>query len=175
MPWRRRLALTIASPPAPMREAPDSARSTGSTTIGVASSAPIIRRTTPLRGPGPVARGESPEFGSRYGYRYRSDFGRDLRKVRAAAWSLQRGGVGLYTKENFVHVDTGPVRAWPRLPRSELALLFPDGKTKHHPADGGELTRVAPGAPLRKHGARRDGARHDHLVHLGRRQRSRRR
>lgn len=38
--------------------------------------------------------------------------GRDLRKVRAAAWSLQRGGVGLYTKENFVHVDTGRVRHW---------------------------------------------------------------
>ena len=33
------------------------------------------------------------------------------------------------------------MRAWPRLPRSELALLFPDGKTKHQPADGGSLTR----------------------------------
>jgi len=38
--------------------------------------------------------------------------GRDLGKVRAAAWSLQRGGVGFYAKENFVHVDTGRVRHW---------------------------------------------------------------
>jgi uncharacterized protein YcbK (DUF882 family) len=38
--------------------------------------------------------------------------GRDLVKVRDAARSLQRGGVGFYTKENFVHVDTGRVRHW---------------------------------------------------------------
>ncbi|HWK33161.1 MAG TPA: hypothetical protein VNR51_05730, partial [Hyphomicrobium sp.] len=41
----------------------------------------------------------------------------------------------------FVHVDSGPVRAWPRLPRNELALLFPNGKTQHRPASGGAITK----------------------------------
>lgn len=38
--------------------------------------------------------------------------GRRLRQVRAAALSLQRGGVGFYPHSDFVHVDTGPVRHW---------------------------------------------------------------
>lgn len=38
--------------------------------------------------------------------------GRELGKVQAAAWALQRGGVGFYPRENFVHVDTGRVRRW---------------------------------------------------------------
>ena len=38
--------------------------------------------------------------------------GRDLASVRDAALSLQRGGVGFYAKEGFVHVDTGRVRRW---------------------------------------------------------------
>jgi uncharacterized protein YcbK (DUF882 family) len=33
-------------------------------------------------------------------------------KLRDAAWSLQRGGVGYYAKSDFVHVDTGRVRTW---------------------------------------------------------------
>jgi len=35
-----------------------------------------------------------------------------LRRLRAAAMDLQRGGVGIYPASNFVHVDTGPVRYW---------------------------------------------------------------
>jgi len=38
--------------------------------------------------------------------------GRDIRTVHRAAKSLKAGGVGLYTKSNFVHVDTGRVRYW---------------------------------------------------------------
>lgn len=38
--------------------------------------------------------------------------GRPLRYVRAAAMSLQAGGVGYYPHSNFVHVDTGPIRHW---------------------------------------------------------------
>lgn len=38
--------------------------------------------------------------------------GRDLRKVQAAAMAMQRGGVGYYAKEDFVHVDVGRVRHW---------------------------------------------------------------
>lgn len=35
-----------------------------------------------------------------------------LAGLRQAALSLQRGGVGFYPGSNFVHVDTGRVRAW---------------------------------------------------------------
>lgn len=35
-----------------------------------------------------------------------------LDQLRLAAISLQRGGVGYYPASNFVHVDTGRVRAW---------------------------------------------------------------
>lgn len=39
--------------------------------------------------------------------------GRDLRQLAKGAISLQRGGVGMYSrKSNFIHVDTGPVRRW---------------------------------------------------------------
>jgi uncharacterized protein YcbK (DUF882 family) len=33
-------------------------------------------------------------------------------RVRDAALSLQRGGVGYYAQSDFVHVDVGPVRHW---------------------------------------------------------------
>jgi uncharacterized protein YcbK (DUF882 family) len=33
-------------------------------------------------------------------------------KVRDAALSLRRGGVGYYAQSDFVHVDVGPVRRW---------------------------------------------------------------
>jgi len=35
-----------------------------------------------------------------------------LRGLRDAALDLRRGGVGFYPSSNFVHVDTGRVRAW---------------------------------------------------------------
>lgn len=35
-----------------------------------------------------------------------------LVRLRAAALSLRKGGVGYYPNSNFVHVDTGRVRAW---------------------------------------------------------------
>lgn len=66
-----------------------------------------------------------------------------LKQLRWSATIRQVGGIGYYPSSGvpFVHVDTGPVRAWPRLPRQELAMLFPDGRTQHHPASGGDLTR----------------------------------
>ncbi len=66
-----------------------------------------------------------------------------LKRLRWSAAIREVGGIGYYPTSGipFVHVDTGPVRAWPRLPRAELALLFPNGKTKHQPADGGSLTK----------------------------------
>jgi len=38
--------------------------------------------------------------------------GRDLQQLHKAARALKVGGVGLYTKSGFVHVDTGRVRYW---------------------------------------------------------------
>jgi uncharacterized protein YcbK (DUF882 family) len=39
--------------------------------------------------------------------------GRDLRRTALAAVSLQRGGVGMYSRRSdFIHVDVGPVRRW---------------------------------------------------------------
>ena len=64
-----------------------------------------------------------------------------LAKLRATAMKLQRGGVGYYPKSGspFVHLDVASVRAWPRMNRSQLVALFPEGHTLHLPADGKPL------------------------------------
>lgn len=64
-----------------------------------------------------------------------------VKKLRYSAIVRERGGVGYYPTSAipFVHVDTDRVRAWPRLPRHELALLFPSGQTQHAAADGGAI------------------------------------
>ncbi len=66
-----------------------------------------------------------------------------LRQLRYSALIRERGGVGYYptSATPFVHIDTDAVRHWPRLPRYELALLFPNGATRHQPAEGGPITR----------------------------------
>lgn len=66
-----------------------------------------------------------------------------LKQLRYSAMIRERGGVGYYptSATPFVHVDTDRVRAWPRLPRYELALLFPNGQTKHLPAEGDPISR----------------------------------
>jgi len=38
--------------------------------------------------------------------------GLDSRIIQRASMSLKQGGVGYYRQSNFVHVDTGRVRAW---------------------------------------------------------------
>ncbi|MEQ1717752.1 MAG: DUF882 domain-containing protein, partial [Hyphomicrobium sp.] len=65
-----------------------------------------------------------------------------LKRMRYSALIRERGGVGYYPTSGipFVHVDTARVRAWPRLPRYELALLFPSGHSKHAPASGGSIS-----------------------------------
>lgn len=62
-------------------------------------------------------------------------------KLRAIGMKLQGGGVGYYPKSAspFVHLDVGSVRAWPRMSRTELVKLFPNGKTMHLPTDGKPL------------------------------------
>ncbi|WP_245297094.1 MULTISPECIES: DUF882 domain-containing protein [Rhodomicrobium] len=65
------------------------------------------------------------------------------KQLRNSALIRERGGVGYYPTSAipFVHVDTGRVRHWPRIPRQELALLFPSGKSQHVPADGRPITK----------------------------------
>jgi uncharacterized protein YcbK (DUF882 family) len=65
-----------------------------------------------------------------------------VKALRNSALVQEVGGVGYYPTSGvpFVHVDTGNVRMWPRIPRLELAALFPDGKTKYLPADGKPIT-----------------------------------
>ena len=39
---------------------------------------------------------------------------RSMRQIAGAAKSLSAGGVGTYTRSEFVHLDSGPVRDWGR-------------------------------------------------------------
>jgi uncharacterized protein YcbK (DUF882 family) len=65
----------------------------------------------------------------------------DMARVRAIAMRLQHGGVGYYPSSDFVHLDSGSVRAWPRMTEGQLARLFPDGKTVHLPSNGKPFAR----------------------------------
>ncbi len=38
--------------------------------------------------------------------------GRTLKEVQRAALQMEAGGVGMYSRSNFVHLDTGPFRSW---------------------------------------------------------------
>jgi uncharacterized protein YcbK (DUF882 family) len=67
--------------------------------------------------------------------------GMPMARIREIGMRLQRGGVGWYPSENFVHLDVGNVRAWPRMSYDQLVRLFPDGKTVHLAADGRTLPR----------------------------------
>ncbi len=64
-----------------------------------------------------------------------------LKTLREIGMKFQVGGVGYYPTSGspFVHMDVGGVRAWPRMSRSDLVRLFPDGKTLHVPSDGKPL------------------------------------
>jgi uncharacterized protein YcbK (DUF882 family) len=66
-----------------------------------------------------------------------------IERIRAVGMRLQDGGVGYYPSAYtpFVHLDVGSVRSWPRMTRSQLARIFPDGKTVHIPADGEPMAR----------------------------------
>ena len=66
-----------------------------------------------------------------------------VKQLRNSALVRQIGGVGYYPTSAipFVHVDTGRVRHWPRVPRQELAALFPSGKSKHRPRGGKPITK----------------------------------
>lgn len=65
-----------------------------------------------------------------------------VKQLRNSALVREVGGVGYYPTSGipFVHVDTGKVRSWPRVPRLELAALFPTGRSQHLPTDGKPIT-----------------------------------
>jgi uncharacterized protein YcbK (DUF882 family) len=65
-----------------------------------------------------------------------------LKLLRETAMRHQVGGVGYYPTSGspFVHMDTGTVRAWPRMTTAQLKKVFPDGRTLHIPADGRVLS-----------------------------------
>jgi uncharacterized protein YcbK (DUF882 family) len=65
-----------------------------------------------------------------------------LKTLRNSALVQEWGGVGYYPTSGvpFVHVDTGRVRMWPRIPRLELAALFPSGHSGYVPLDGKPIT-----------------------------------
>ncbi len=64
-----------------------------------------------------------------------------MEKIREIGMRMQRGGVGYYPSSNFVHLDVGNVRHWPRMNYDQLVRLFPDGKTVHIPSNGQPLAR----------------------------------
>jgi uncharacterized protein YcbK (DUF882 family) len=67
--------------------------------------------------------------------------GMSMERIREIGMRLQRGGVGYYPGSNFVHLDVGNVRSWPRMNYDQLVRLFPDGKTVHLASNGQALPR----------------------------------
>ena len=47
-----------------------------------------------------------------------------MSRIREAGMKLQHGGVGWYPSANFVHLDVGGVRSWPRMSYEQLAELY---------------------------------------------------
>ena len=62
-------------------------------------------------------------------------------RLRALGLQAHGGGVGYYPNSGspFVHLDVGSVRHWPRMNRSQLLAVFPNGGTIHVPSDGKPL------------------------------------
>ena len=78
-----------------------------------------------------------------------------LDELRAAGLRAQRGGVGFYPSSGspFVHLDTGNVRHWPRMPEAQLASLLAKGPLSSRSASDARGTAFAQGdiaRPIRK-------------------------
>ncbi len=68
--------------------------------------------------------------------------GVSVEELRAAGLRAQRGGVGYYPSSNFVHLDTGGVRHWPRMPEAQLAKVLAKGQLASHNASDRSASRV---------------------------------
>jgi len=76
-----------------------------------------------------------------------------LDDLRAAGLRSQRGGVGIYPSSGFVHMDTGSVRHWPRMPEAQLARVMSKGQLgSRFASDNGSVkgTAVAQASVSRK-------------------------
>jgi uncharacterized protein YcbK (DUF882 family) len=80
-----------------------------------------------------------------------------LERLREVGLRAQRGGVGFYPTSGapFVHMDTGSVRHWPRMPEAQLASVLAKGQLKSTPAQA-DTTRSAPSLFARLFGGGRD-------------------
>jgi uncharacterized protein YcbK (DUF882 family) len=86
--------------------------------------------------------------------------GVSLEQLREAGLRAQRGGVGFYPTSGspFVHMDTGSVRHWPRMPEAQLASVLSKGQLGSASAsDGGQRSRM-PGLLARLFGGGKDEA-----------------
>ena len=64
-----------------------------------------------------------------------------LEQIQAAGLRSQRGGVGIYASTGFVHLDTGSVRHWPRMPETQVASIVSRGPlTSRFASDGSTRT-----------------------------------
>jgi len=74
-----------------------------------------------------------------------------LEQLREAGLRAQRGGVGFYPSSNFVHMDTGNVRHWPRMPEAQLARVMAKGPLARGRSDRTQVAALPnPMQPLAK-------------------------
>src|SRR5437868_5943109 len=73
--------------------------------------------------------------------------GVSLEQLREAGLRAQRGGVGFYPTSGspFVHMDTGSVRHWPRMPEAQLAGVLAKGQLASRSASDARGTQIARG------------------------------
>jgi uncharacterized protein YcbK (DUF882 family) len=83
-----------------------------------------------------------------------------LDQLREAGLRAQRGGVGFYPTSGapFVHMDTGSVRHWPRMPEAQLASVMAKGQLGGQSASDATQRSRMPGLLARLFGVGRDQA-----------------
>ncbi|MGH6769951.1 MAG: DUF882 domain-containing protein [Xanthobacteraceae bacterium] len=76
--------------------------------------------------------------------------GVSLESVREAGLRVRRGGVGYYPSSGapFVHMDTGNVRHWPRMPEAQLARVMAKGPLTQVASNSKARSRINPFASL---------------------------
>jgi uncharacterized protein YcbK (DUF882 family) len=86
--------------------------------------------------------------------------GVSLEQLREAGLRAQRGGVGFYPTSGspFVHMDTGSVRHWPRMPEPQLASVLAKGQLNSQSASDTTQRSRMPGLLARLFGGGREQA-----------------
>jgi uncharacterized protein YcbK (DUF882 family) len=83
-----------------------------------------------------------------------------LEQLREAGLRAQRGGVGFYPTSGapFVHMDTGSVRHWPRMPEAQLASVLSKGHLNSTSGSDAPQRSRMPGLLARLFGGGKDEA-----------------